>query len=53
VAKKSKQARYEPLRPHTARIIKLGQYPLHVNGGYLDDPERIPQIDGRQHAADK
>jgi len=53
VAKRRKKTGYEPLRPHTARIIKLGQYPLHVNGGYLDDPERIPQIDGRQHPTDK
>ncbi|MFA5862358.1 MAG: hypothetical protein WDA16_11760 [Candidatus Thermoplasmatota archaeon] len=49
VAKKTKkkQAGYVPLRGHAARIIKLAEYPMHVNGGYLDDPERIPMLDSR------
>lgn len=39
---KGKRVRYGDLRPHAARIVKLAEYPLHVNGAYLDDPERIP-----------
>ncbi|HEX2021182.1 MAG TPA: hypothetical protein VHH36_00595 [Candidatus Thermoplasmatota archaeon] len=37
--------RYAPLRPHTARVVKLGEYPTHVNGAYMDDPDRIPMLD--------
>lgn len=36
------RTRYGDLRQHAARIVKLAEYPLHVNGAYLDDPERIP-----------
>ena len=39
---KAKASRYGDLRPHAARVVKLAEYPMHVNGGYLDDPERIP-----------
>jgi hypothetical protein len=37
--------RYRALRPHAARVLKLGEYPLHVNGAYRDDPDRIPHIE--------
>ena len=37
--------RYAPLRPHAARILKLGEYPTHVNGAYMDDPDRIPMLE--------
>lgn len=47
-AKRSRPKRYPLLRPHTARIAKLAEYPMHVNGGYMDDPERIPFFDGRR-----
>jgi alpha-D-ribose 1-methylphosphonate 5-phosphate C-P lyase len=40
--KKSKVKRYHALRPHAARIAKVAEYPVHVNGAYMDDPERIP-----------
>lgn len=39
---KGKRARYGDLRQHAARIVMLAEYPLHVNGAYLDDPDRIP-----------
>lgn len=39
-----KPQRYKPLRPHAARILKVGEYPMHVNGGYMDDPDRIPML---------
>jgi alpha-D-ribose 1-methylphosphonate 5-phosphate C-P lyase len=42
VAKRKAKGRYGDLRPHAARIVKLAEYPMHVNGGYLDDPEHIP-----------
>lgn len=42
MAAKTKRPRYSALRPHAARIVKLAEFPMHVNGGYLDDPERIP-----------
>jgi alpha-D-ribose 1-methylphosphonate 5-phosphate C-P lyase len=42
-----KKARYGALRPHAARIIKVAEYPVHVNGAYLDDPDRIPMFDPR------
>ena len=45
--KTKKGARYSDLRPHTARIVKLAEYPVHVNGAYLDDPERIPTFHAR------
>ena len=37
-------SRYGDLRPHAARIVKLAEYPMHVNGAYLDDPDRIPMF---------
>ena len=42
-----KNTRYGALRPHAARIAKLAEYPTHVNGAYLDDPDRIPILDSR------
>lgn len=36
---------YKALRPHAARVIKVAQFPMHVNGAYLDDPDRIPVLD--------
>ena len=41
MAAKSKKPRYSALRPHTARIVKLAEFPMHVNGAYMDDPDRI------------
>lgn len=43
-----KKTRYGALRTHAARVVKLGEYPLHVNGAYLDDPERIPILEPRR-----
>lgn len=37
--------RYAPLRPHAARILKVAEYPTHVNGAYMDDPDKIPMLD--------
>lgn len=37
-----KKKRYAALRPHVARIVKVAEYPVHVNGAYMDDPHRIP-----------
>jgi alpha-D-ribose 1-methylphosphonate 5-phosphate C-P lyase len=45
--KKKSKKRYGALRTHAARIVKLAEYPVHVNGAYLDDPERIPVFDPR------
>lgn len=45
--KTGKAKRYADLRPHTARIIKMAEYPTHVNGAYLDDPDRIATMRGR------
>ena len=45
MAPRRKKPRYEALRPHAARILKLAEYPTHVNGAYLDDPHRIPLIE--------
>ena len=45
MAPRTKAPRYKALRPHTARILKLGEYPMHVNGAYRDDPERIPLLE--------
>lgn len=42
--KKKSPARYGDLRSHAARIQKLAEYPMHVNGAYLDDPDRIPLL---------
>lgn len=51
MAKKTKKPAvvvgYGTLRGHAARIIKLAEYPVHVNGGYLDNTERIPMLDAR------
>lgn len=41
----TKKLRYRALRPHAARIAKLAEYPVHVNGAYMDDPEHIPLFD--------
>ncbi|GEM_PF-5830445 len=49
---RTKTPRYPALRPHTARILKLAEYPMHVNGAYLDNPERIPLLE-RQEAGKK
>lgn len=46
-AKSTKKPRYSALRPHAFRIVKLAEYPTHVNGGYLDDPDRIPTFEPR------
>ena len=46
MAAKSRKTRYSALRPHAARIVKLAEFPMHVNGGYLDDPDRIPTFHG-------
>lgn len=43
-ARKSKPG-YTALRPHAARILRLAEYPTHVNGAYLDDPTHIPLLD--------
>lgn len=43
-SKKTKKARYGELRSHTARVVKLASYPMHVNGAYLDDPEHITTL---------
>lgn len=40
-----KKRSYSALRPHAARILKVAEYPTHVNGAYLDDPTRIPMLD--------
>ena len=45
MASRRKTPRYSSLRPHAARILKVAEYPTHVNGGYLDDPDRIPLLD--------
>ncbi|MEA3200025.1 MAG: hypothetical protein QOE90_1453 [Thermoplasmata archaeon] len=45
MATRAKKARYAALRPHTARILKVAEYPVHVNGAYLDNPERIPLLE--------
>lgn len=44
-ARKKKKSGYTALRPHAARILRLAEYPTHVNGAYLDDPLRIPLLD--------
>lgn len=40
-----KKKTYAALRPHAARILKVAEYPVHVNGAYLDDPDRIPVLE--------
>lgn len=50
MAPRSKAPRYKALRPHAARILKLAEYPMHVNGAYRDDPERIPLLDRQPKA---
>lgn len=42
MATRKTKKRYMALRPHAARIVKLAEYPVHVNGAYMDDPHRIP-----------
>lgn len=44
MAPRKTKKRYPALRPHAARILKLAEYPMHVNGAYMDDPHRIPFI---------
>jgi len=36
--------RYRVLRQHAARISKVAEYPMHVNGAYRDDPHAIPLL---------
>jgi len=43
-----KKRSYSALRPHAARILKVAEYPTHVNGAYLDDPTRIPTLGTRR-----
>lgn len=45
MAARKKKVGYTALRPHAARILRLAEYPTHVNGAYLDDPTRIPLLD--------
>lgn len=45
MARKKKKTSYGDLRPHAARILKVAEFPMHVNGAYLDDPHRIPMLD--------
>lgn len=45
MATRKKKAGYQALRPHAARVLKVAEYPTHVNGAYLDDPYRIPMLD--------
>ena len=40
-----KKRSYSALRPHAARILKVAEFPMHVNGAYLDDPDRIPVLE--------
>lgn len=40
-----KKRGYSALRPHAARILKVGEFPMHVNGAYMDDPHRIPVLE--------
>ena len=40
-----KKRTYSALRPHAARILKVAEFPMHVNGAYLDDPTRIPVLE--------
>lgn len=47
----TKKARYPALRPHVARIAKVAEYPVHVNGAYMDDPHRIPMFDSSKKKA--
>lgn len=48
MAAKSKKPRYSALRPHTARIVKLAEFPMHVNGAYMDDPDHIATFEPRR-----
>jgi len=52
VAPRTKKPRYSALRPHAARILKMAEYPTHVNGAYLDDPDRIPILERQAKAPD-
>jgi alpha-D-ribose 1-methylphosphonate 5-phosphate C-P lyase len=45
MAARKKKSGYAALRPHAARILRLAEYPTHVNGAYLDDPTHIPLLD--------
>lgn len=45
MATRRKKPSYQALRPHAARVIKVAQFPMHVNGAYLDDPDRIPILE--------
>lgn len=44
MASRRKVRPYSILRPHAARVLKLGEYPTHVNGAYMDNPDRIPML---------
>lgn len=48
-----KKAGYQALRPHAARVLMLGEYPMHVNGAYLDDPHRIPMLEKQRPLDEK
>lgn len=47
MASRRKVRPYSILRPHAARVLKVAEYPTHVNGGYMDNPDRIPMM-GRE-----
>lgn len=53
MAPRRKKTGYMALRPHAARILKLGEYPMHVNGAYMDDPHRIPVLERQRPLDDK
>lgn len=52
MATRKKRVGYQALRSHAARVLKLGDFPMHVNGAYMDDPSRIPILErqGREKA---
>lgn len=52
MAARKKKVGYTALRPHAARILKVGEYPMHVNGAYMDDPTHIPILE-RHRSQDK
>ena len=45
MAARKKKTGYSALRPHAARVLRLAEFPTHVNGAYLDDPQHIPLLD--------
>ena len=52
MATRRRSPRYPSLRPHAARILKLAEYPTHVNGAYMDDPDRIPMLERQKPRSD-